>query len=192
MAGWVQRDRGWQAVEPWGPLSVETLTFFPGLCPFLSHGSRPWGLDQLPRALPLGVAGEDSRIPWLEGKTVLQSLVGFPGSASCKEPTYPCRRHKRLGSDPWVRKIPWRRAWQPTPVSLLGESPWTEEPGRLQSIGSQRVKGDWSDLLERTHRVWFLRPCSVVCDLWVSQGLPCSGLSLPSHGSASAQGIIGR
>ena len=24
--------------------------------------------------------------------------------------------------DPWVRKIPWRRKWQPTPVSLPGES----------------------------------------------------------------------
>ena len=24
--------------------------------------------------------------------------------------------------DPWVRKIPWRRAWQPTPVFLPGES----------------------------------------------------------------------
>ena len=23
--------------------------------------------------------------------------------------------------DPWVRKIPWRRAWQPTPVFLPGE-----------------------------------------------------------------------
>ena len=32
-------------------------------------------------------------------------------------------------------KIPWRRAWQPTPVFLPGECPWTEEPGRLQSIG---------------------------------------------------------
>ena len=35
----------------------------------------------------------------------------------------------RHGFDPWVRKIPWRRAWQPTPVFLPGESPWTEEPG---------------------------------------------------------------
>jgi len=25
--------------------------------------------------------------------------------------------------DPWVRKSPWRRAWQPTPVFLPGESP---------------------------------------------------------------------
>ena len=24
--------------------------------------------------------------------------------------------------DPWVRKIPWRRKWQPTPVFLIGES----------------------------------------------------------------------
>ena len=24
--------------------------------------------------------------------------------------------------DPWVGKIPWRRAWQPTPVFLFGES----------------------------------------------------------------------
>ena len=31
--------------------------------------------------------------------------------------------------------IPWRRAWQPTPVFLSGESPWTEEPGVIQSVG---------------------------------------------------------
>jgi len=29
--------------------------------------------------------------------------------------------HKRQGFDPWVRKIPWRRAWQPTPVFSSGE-----------------------------------------------------------------------
>ena len=28
----------------------------------------------------------------------------------------------RHGFDPWVRKIPWRREWQPTPVFLPGES----------------------------------------------------------------------
>ena len=31
-------------------------------------------------------------------------------------------RDMRPGFDPWVGKIPWRRAWQPTPVSLPGES----------------------------------------------------------------------
>ena len=31
-------------------------------------------------------------------------------------------RCKRPGFDPWVGKIPWRRAWQPTPIFLSGES----------------------------------------------------------------------
>ena len=53
----------------------------------------------------------------------------YPFGASGKELTCQCRRHKRRGFDPWIVKIPWRRAWQPTPVSLLEESPWREEPG---------------------------------------------------------------
>jgi len=40
----------------------------------------------------------------------------------------------------WVGKIPWRRAWQPTPILLPGESPWTKETGRLLFMGSQRVR----------------------------------------------------
>ena len=48
--------------------------------------------------------------------------MSFPGGASGKEPTCQCSGHKRCGFDPWVGKIPWRRAWQPTPVFLPGES----------------------------------------------------------------------
>ena len=44
--------------------------------------------------------------------------------------------------DPWVGKIPWRRAWQPTPVFLPGESHGQEEPGGPQSTGLQRVRHD--------------------------------------------------
>ena len=47
------------------------------------------------------------------------------------------------GFEPWVGKIPWRRAWQPTPIFLPESPPWTEEPGRLLSLGSQRVGHDW-------------------------------------------------
>ena len=47
---------------------------------------------------------------------------GFPGGASCKEPSCHCGSLKRCGLDPWIRKIPWKRAWQPTPVLLPGES----------------------------------------------------------------------
>ena len=43
------------------------------------------------------------------------------------------------GWDSWVGKIPWRREGQPTPVFLPGESPWTAEPGRLQSMGLQEL-----------------------------------------------------
>ena len=45
-----------------------------------------------------------------------------PGGASGKEPACQCKRDKRWGFDPRVGKIPWRRAWQPTPVFLPGES----------------------------------------------------------------------
>ena len=38
-----------------------------------------------------------------------------------------------------------RRAWQPTPIFFPGESPRTEESGRLQSIGSQRIRQDYSN-----------------------------------------------
>ena len=37
---------------------------------------------------------------------------------SGKESTCQCRRHKKCRFDPWVRKIPWGRKWQPTPVFL--------------------------------------------------------------------------
>ena len=56
---------------------------------------------------------------------VLQRKLGFPGSTSDKKHNCQCRRHERRGFSPWVAKIPWRRAWQPTLVFLLG-NPWTE------------------------------------------------------------------
>ena len=36
----------------------------------------------------------------------------------------------------------WRRAWKPTPVFLPGDSPWTEQPGRLQSTGWEGARHD--------------------------------------------------
>ena len=45
----------------------------------------------------------------------------------------------------WVGKIPWRRAWQPTPVLLPGESHGLRSLEGLWSIRSQRIGHDWSD-----------------------------------------------
>ena len=43
----------------------------------------------------------------------------FSGGSDGKSICLQCRRP---GFDPWVRKIPWRRKWQSTPVFLPGES----------------------------------------------------------------------
>ena len=46
----------------------------------------------------------------------------------------------------WVRSLDWKNPLEEgmgtTPVFLPGESSWTEEPGGLQSLGSQRVRHD--------------------------------------------------
>ena len=59
-------------------------------------------------------------IMWLF-QTIL--LWGFPGGATGKEPICQCRVHERHGFEPWTRKVPWRRAWQPTPVYSCLENP---------------------------------------------------------------------
>ena len=65
-------------------------------------------------------------------------VLGFPGGTSGKEPAYQCRSRKRFGFDPWVGKILFLEEGMTTHSSILAwRTPWTEEPGRLQSIGSQ-------------------------------------------------------
>ena len=63
--------------------------------------------------------------------TLVIKCLNFPEGSDGKSVCLQCRRP---GFDPWVRKIPWRRKWQPTPVllpgksygrrSLVGYSPW--------------------------------------------------------------------
>ena len=48
--------------------------------------------------------------------------IGLPRWLSRRSIHLQCRRCKGCGFDPWVKKMPWRRAWQPTPVFLPGES----------------------------------------------------------------------
>ena len=62
--------------------------------------------------------------------------------ASGKEPACQCRRCRRHGFDPWVRKIPWRRKQQPTPVFLPGKS-----HGQRSLVGySSWGHKEWPDL----------------------------------------------
>ena len=49
------------------------------------------------------------------------SSAGLPSWLSGKESTCQCRKRKRCRFNPWVRKIPWSRKLQPTPVFLPGK-----------------------------------------------------------------------
>ena len=73
--------------------------------------------------------GSDSISACMHSTVLRVCLLGFPGGTKGKEPNCQCRRHKSHLLDPWVWKIPWRRAWQPTSVFLPGESHGQEEPG---------------------------------------------------------------
>ena len=134
------------------PLGPPFLTFFTVCLP--GWGSRPQHLLEVTvnsndSATGHPAEGEvclHARLWVLETRMFKMSLRqgwGFSGGASGKESTCQCKRYKRCGFDPWVRKIPWRRATHSRiPAWRI---PWTEEPGGLQSGGLQRGRHDWSD-----------------------------------------------
>ena len=55
-------------------------------------------------------------------KRTVHIIGASQAATSGKESAYQCRRYKRCGLNPWARKIPWRRKWQPIPVFLTVES----------------------------------------------------------------------
>ena len=58
----------------------------------------------------------------------------------------PC---KRLGFDPWVGKVHWRRAWKPTPVFLPGESHGQRSLAGYSPWGHKRVGQNWAAKQQR-------------------------------------------
>ena len=68
-----------------------------------------------------------------------------------KESDCQCRKHERRSFNPWVKKIPWRMDWWPTPVflpgeshrqrSLVGYSPWGRKSRtRLSALSLRGLK----------------------------------------------------
>ena len=80
----------------------------------LCNGCSPWALEFW--------TNKRLRKDLGELREILRNNSELPGWLSGKEPACQCRRQKRCGFDPWLRKIPWRRKWQPIPVFLPGES----------------------------------------------------------------------
>ena len=101
------------------------------------------------RALPAASASEDrcrrtdlSR--WVPRANLCaccppQGLALSDGTSG-KEPACQCKRRKRHGFDLWVGKIPLEEEKAICSSILAWKIPWTEEPGGLQSMGSQRVR----------------------------------------------------
>ena len=115
-------------VSPAWPLGEFPASFTSQLKCHLQQGSFPDFSRQACRFLPLS------------------SQLGFPGGASGQEPASQCWSHERWKFDPRVRKIPCRRAQQPTPVFLSGESHGQRSLVGLRSIELQRLRHDWGDL----------------------------------------------
>ena len=76
--------------------------------------------------------------------------LGFPGGPSGKESTCQCRRFKRWKFDPWIGKIPWRRAWRPIPVFLPGESRGQRSLEGCSSWGRKGLGHDWVPMHTQT------------------------------------------
>ena len=102
---------------------------------FLSSSA---GKESACNAVDLGSIPGSGRFPGEGIRYPLQYSWASLVAQTVKNPPQ-CRRPE---FNPWVGNIPWR-TWQPTPVFLPGESPWTEESGGLQSMWSQRVRHNW-------------------------------------------------
>ena len=128
-----RRHLGWEQVPP----ESTTGDLDPGLSEGASLGFQVDSTCQ-PQGGKLGK--QDTRPEGSELHVGSKDVWGLPGGASGKELACQCRRHERHGFNPWVGKIPWRRAWQPMAVflpgkfhgqrSLGGYGPWgLKEPG---------------------------------------------------------------
>ena len=78
----------------------------------------------------------------------------YIAGASGKESTCQCRRHKRHGFSPWVRKIPLEKETATHYSILAWRIPWTEEPGGLHGVAE-------SDMTEHIH-TWEIYICVCV------------------------------
>ena len=105
--------------------------------------SKPWTIGfQIHSVLCWTTFCLNSCVTYFHGASGVALVVKKQAKKKC---SCQWRRHKRRGFYPWVRKIPWRRAWQPTPVFSPGKS-YGQRSLLVQSIGSQRVGHDWSNL----------------------------------------------
>ena len=71
---------------------------------------------------------------------VPMEVMGFPDGGSGKEPTCQCRKCNETRVRSLGQEDPLEKGMATHSSILAWRIPWTEEPGGLQSIGSQRVR----------------------------------------------------
>ena len=103
-----------------------------------------------------GVAQSQTRLTWLSSSSNLSG--SFLGGASGKKKTLPANAGdiRDTSSIPELGRYHWRREWQPTPSVLAWKILWTGEPGKLQFMGLQRVRHNWSNLARTSLILSFL------------------------------------
>ena len=88
--------------------------------------------------------------PWLFHFNVWQNSLQIKKKK--KESTCQCRRRKKCRFDPWVRNIPWRRKWQPSPLFLPGKSHGQRSLAGYSLWCGKRVR---HDLVTKQQQYWF-------------------------------------
>ena len=90
---------------------------------------------------------------------------------------------RNCGFHPWVRKIPWRRAWQPIPVLLPGES-----HGQRRLVGYNPRGGKESDTTERLNTAIHLLHISVCALHVISRRIHTKLFTVVSSGQSRGRG----
>ena len=87
--------RQWGSWIPWQYVTLCVMTWIVSSTKFICWSPNPYTWE----------------CGWISRWDLQAIVISFPGGTGGKEPAYQCRRYKRCGLDPWVRKIPRRRAW---------------------------------------------------------------------------------
>ena len=130
---------------PWRRKWQPTPVFLPGE----SQGREPGGLPSM--------GSHRVRHDWRDLAAAATSL-GASQVALVVKKTLPANAGdiRDTSSIPELGRYHWRKEWQPTPSVLAWKILWTGEPGKLQSMGLQRVRHNWSDLARTSLILSFL------------------------------------
>ena len=108
---------------------------------------------------------------WPRGRTHVLCLLHLQASSVSSRTSLVAQTVKRLSTirETWVQSLGWEDLLEKEMAihssTIAWKISWTEEPGRLQSMGSQRVGHDWATELNwiytagsQNHCRWWLQP----------------------------------